>query len=86
MRKLDAILKEYVARLSVDGLRMVVTKLQDRCGSDLAEALNMMSSCQDLNQWLTTAKSCDDFYDMVDTVQEYVERELAKRVPEYQHS
>ena len=84
MKKLDTVLKEYVSRLSLDNLKYLVVRLEDRIGADLAEALDACSSCQDLDRWLSSAKSYTEFYDMVDTIQEYVSRELGKRVPELQ--
>lgn len=86
MKKLDTVLKEYVSRLSLDNLKYLAVRLEDRIGADLAEALEACSSCQDLDRWLSSAKSYTDLYDMVDTIQEYISRELGKRVPELQQS
>ena len=79
MKKLDTVLKEYVNRLSVDNLKFLVTRLDCRIGSDLAEALELMSSCHDLDIWLSSAKSATEFYDIVDTIQEYVNKEFDKK-------
>jgi hypothetical protein len=84
MKKLDTVLKEYTARLSVDNLKYLTLRLEDRIGADLAEALNAMSTCSDLDNWLSSAKSHAEFYDMVDNIQEYCQRELSKRLPELQ--
>lgn len=84
MRKLDVILKEYVSQLVVDNLKFLSLRLDQRIGSDLAEALDAVSECQEIDKWLASAKSCDEFYNMIDTLQEYVDRELNKRSPELQ--
>lgn len=86
MKKLDTVLKEYVSRISLDNLKYLAVRLEERIGADLAEALEACSSCQDLDRWLSSAKSYTEFYNMVDTIQEYVNRELDKRVPELQES
>ncbi len=86
MKKFDTVLKEYVSRLSLDNLKYLAVRLEDRIGADLAEALDTMSSCHDLDRWLSSAKSYTEFYDMVDSVHEYINRELGKRVPELQQA
>ena len=86
MKKFDTVLKEYVNRLSLDNLKYLAVRLDERIGADLAEALDAMSSCQDLDRWLSSAKSYTEFYDMVDSIQEYIDRELGKRLPELQQA
>jgi hypothetical protein len=82
MKKVDTILKEYVSRLNLDGLKFLSIRLDQRIGSDLAEALDAMSTCNDVDKWLSSAKSCEELYNMIDLAQEYVDRELHKRVPD----
>ncbi len=82
MKKIDYVLKNYVEKLSVDNLRYLHLRLEERVGEDLAEALNFVSSCQDIDKWLSLAKSSDELYDLIDTMNEYVAREARKRVPD----
>lgn len=82
MKKTDTILKEYVGRLNTDSLKYLSSRLENRIGSDLAEALDAMSTCNDLDRLLSSAKSCEQLYDHIDLVQEYVDRELQKRLPD----
>ena len=84
MKKLDTVLKEYVSRLGLDSLKYLAARLEDRIGADVAEVLDACTSCQDLDKWLASAKSYTELYDMIDTIQEYVIRELDKRIPELQ--
>jgi len=84
MKKFDTVLREYVGRLNLDNLKYLAVRLEERIGADLAEALDAMSSCQDLDRWLSSAKSYDEFYDMVDVIQGCIKRELEKRLPELQ--
>lgn len=82
MRKTDVFLKEYVGCLNNDALKYLSVRLENRISSDLAEALDALSNTNEMDKWLASAKSNDELYDMVDLVQEYVDRELHKRLPE----
>lgn len=82
MKKVDTMLKEYVGRLTVDNLKFLSGRLSQRLGSDLAEAIDTLSNCNDLDKWFGSAHSCDEFYDMLDKTQEYIDRELNKRIPD----
>lgn len=82
MKKVDTMLKEYVARLTVDNLKFLSGRLSQRIGGDLAEAIDTMANCNDLDKWFGSAHTCNEFYDMIDKVQEYIDRELHKRFPD----
>lgn len=82
MKKVDTILKDYVAKLTPDNLKFLSVRFNDRISGDLGEALDMLSASHDVDKWLKTAKSSDDFFDMLDKVKEYVDREINKRSPE----
>lgn len=82
MKKVDAILKDYVAKLTPDNLKFLSVRLNDRISGDLGEALDVLSANHDVDKWLKTAKSSNDFFDMLDKVKEYVDRDINKRSPE----
>ncbi len=82
MKKPETILREFVSRLSLDNLKYLNMRLNQRIGSDMSEAIDLMAGSQDVDKWLATARTCDDFYDMVDLAQSYVERELHRRAPD----
>lgn len=82
MRKSDTMLKEYVQKLNNDNLKFLSDRLNNRLNGDLAEALNFMSNNQELDRWLSNARSSEDLYDNIDTAQEYVFREYDRRIPE----
>jgi hypothetical protein len=84
MKKVDTILKEYFNKLSLDNLKYVSVRLNDRVGGDLGEAIEVVSNYHDIDRWLSSAKSCEDFYDMIDKLEEYSNREVNKRSPELQ--
>jgi hypothetical protein len=82
MKKLDNVLKNWVERLTLDNLKLLQPRLEERLGGDLGEALELISSTPEIDRWLQSAANANDFYDMLDTLSEYVTRELRKRVPE----
>lgn len=83
MRKTDVILKDFVSKLNLDDLKYLSFRLEQRISGDLPEALELMAEHQELDRWLASAKSSNELYDMIDTTQEYIDRELCKRSPEF---
>ena len=84
MKKLETAIKEYVSRLNFDNLKYLACRLNERMGSDLAEALDEIAKSQDLDRWLSASESHEEFYEIVDAIKDYVNRELDKKVPEIQ--
>ena len=41
-----------------------------------------MADSQDLDRWFSSAKSCEELYDLINTGHEYVARELYRRIPD----
>jgi hypothetical protein len=79
MKKLDNVLKEYVSRASDDTLKLLAGRLTQRLAGDLPDALNVLSETHEMDRLLCSAKTADDLYDIVDDIQEHVERELSRR-------
>jgi hypothetical protein len=82
MKKVDVILKDYVSKLTIENLKFLYIRLNERIGPDLSEAVEFLSMSGEMDKWMMTAEGHDEFFDMTDLVQEYVERELKKRAPE----
>lgn len=83
MKKIDLVLKDYFNKMSSDDLKLTASKLDLRIGSDVADVLNLVSMHLDINKWLLSSKTNDELYDMLDTMMEYVDRELNKRESTY---
>jgi|SRR5262252_5168084 len=81
MKKVDTLLREYTSKLSDDNLRFLDSRLGQRLSGDLPEALSFLAQTNDMDRWLSSAKGAIEFYDMVDTLAKYVEREYKKRNP-----
>lgn len=79
MKKPESLLREYAARLSDDNLKFLCGRLTQRLGGDLPEVLDFYSSTLDMDRWLSSAKTCNELYDMVDITAGFIEKEYAKR-------
>jgi hypothetical protein len=82
MKKTDSLLKEYVAKLSMDHLKYLSVRLNDRIGSDLAEAAEFLSQNSEVDKFLLTSRTADEFYNMLDMVCSCVDREISRRIPD----
>lgn len=82
MKKPETLLKEYVQRLSDENLKFVNGRLSQRLAGDLPEVLEFFSNSNEMDRWLSSAKSCWDLYDMVDMAQKFAEKEFARRFGE----
>jgi hypothetical protein len=75
----DALLRDYVGRLPDDHLKFLDSRLGQRLGGDLGEAVFLLSQSHEMDNWLSTARGAVEFYDMVDAVSLSVERECRRR-------
>lgn len=82
MKKVDTLLKDYTTRLTTDSLKFLYERLSVRASGDLAECLDFMSNNNDIDKWLKNSSSANDFYDMIDLVEKFVEKEYRKRIPD----
>jgi hypothetical protein len=79
MKKPEVLLKEYVGKLSDDNLTFLHVRFDQRLQGDLAESLDFLAKTSDMDRWLNTAKSAEDFGNLVDLVSDYVVKEYKKR-------
>jgi len=79
MKKPETLLKEYAQRLSDENLKFVNGRLTQRLAGDLPEVLDFFSKSNDVDRWLSSAKSCWDLYDMLDTAHKFVDKEYTRR-------
>lgn len=79
MKKNDSFLREYVGRLSDTDLRVLHSYLNQRLQDDLSEAVIFLSQTNEIDRWLASAKSCNDFFDQVDMLGKQVHREQDRR-------
>ncbi len=82
MKKTDFMLRECVSKLPIEELKFLSQRLNERIGSDLAEAVDALSRIPEIDKYLSMAQSGDQFFDMVDLVTKHVNKELEKHIPE----
>lgn len=70
---------EYATQLPDEDLRMLGLRLVERLGGDLADALNTMSKCPPLDEYLLSCDTAAGVYDAADKIRDIVLRECKKR-------
>ena len=78
-RELKTTVREFANSVSENDLMFVTTRLADRFAGDIAEGLNFLSKNRSIDAILASARSADDFYDMLDLVIETLRQECDKK-------
>jgi hypothetical protein len=79
MKKTPISVKEYVQNLSDSDLNHIVQKSTQKLGGDYADMAYTFQRNRDVDDWLRSAKSANDWFDMVDTLGDLAGRELRLR-------
>ena len=79
MKKAEVLVKEYVGRLSDEHVSFLHSRLTQRYANDVSEALEFVSKANDMDKWLCSASSAAEFYEMLDRIEDQLEKEVAKR-------
>lgn len=79
MKKKDTVLREFARSLSDDDLKWVYSRLNQRLGGDLGDAMEALQTNPEVDRLLASVNDADSFYDLADETGEYLERELRKR-------
>lgn len=74
-KPIDSYLKEYCHRLSDENVSFLSQRLSQRLSGDIAEVLDFLSNTRELDKWLSSASSCEELYDMLDSFQLVVDKE-----------
>jgi len=74
-KPIDTYLKEYCQRLSDDNVKFLTQRLTQRLLGDTAEVIDFLSSTKEIDKWLSSAATSQDFYEMLDMFQSIVEKE-----------
>lgn len=67
------LVRVYIRRLADDDFIFLHTRLSQRLGNDVADAVNFMEKLPEMDRWFSTSASANDLYDMVDIVYQYLE-------------
>lgn len=72
-------LKSYARRLSEHEIQTLYLLFKEKLAGDYAEAIGILQRAQDLDRWLSSAATHDEFFQMLDLVEENVTNEYKKR-------
>lgn len=79
MKKYNDTVRDYVRRLNDDDIKFLSSRLSNRLGGDLGEAFDLIQCNQDMDRWLSSADNADDFFDMVDIIDNQIQQEVKRR-------
>jgi hypothetical protein len=72
-------IKEYSRKLSDDDLYFIATRLAQRVGSDVGDVIEFMQRNQDVDYCLSGSKDANDFFDMIDAIDNIIQNEFKRR-------
>ncbi len=78
-RKKDVVLKEYVRALNDDDLRFFCFLLDERKSGDQGEFVEAIQDHVEMDLLFQSAKTAEEFYDLIDLCWEYASREMNNR-------
>lgn len=83
MKKIDLVLKQFASSLTQEELSKLYTRLNQKYEGDMATALEIISDSNhcdgDVNLWFESANSSSEFFEMVDTITKYINKEYDRR-------
>ena len=79
MKHCDAILTEYVKKVSDEDLSWLRIRCKQDVSGDKGEIANFFSRDREVDRWLSTAPGADDFFDMLELVSYHVQQEHNRR-------
>ena len=82
MKKVDFVIREYVSKLQFDTLRYLSDRFKNRMGSDIAEAVDVLSKSVEMDRILASARDSEEFFNNLDLIAAAVEREYNRRIPD----
>ncbi len=74
MKKAEILVKEYVSKLTDDQVLFLHLRLTQRYADDMSEALNLVSKNIEMDKWLCSATSSTEFFQMLDKLEQQLEK------------
>ena len=65
--------------MSDQDLKYILQRIGQRFGSDLSDLIEVFQKVADVDDWLRTAKSSEEFFKMLNALEEQVQIESRKR-------
>lgn len=79
MKRTDAQIREFCRTLSDEQLRFLNMRFYQNYPGDRAEVLEILSKNKSVDKYLSSAVSCDEFFDHYDHVGDLVKQEVDRR-------
>ena len=73
------VLREYVRRLSDSEMIFLRTRFRQRLCGDMADIAIQLAKDAELDAWLQESITADEWFDMVDKLASFVDREFDRR-------
>jgi hypothetical protein len=73
------VLKEYVKRISDSEIAVLRTRFRQRLCGDMADIANILAKDAEVDAWLQESTTADEWFDMVDKLASFVDREFDRR-------
>jgi hypothetical protein len=75
----QSIIKEYVRNISDDDLRYIGTRISERLGGDLGDAINVMGRNRNMDEILRSARGAVELYEICDFIEDLMWSEAESR-------
>ena len=73
------VLREYVRRLTDEDLNYLRTRFRQRLSGDISEIAMLLAKDTEVDSWLKEADGADEWFNMVDRVGFFVDKECERR-------
>ena len=80
--KADAVVKEYVKRISDDDLAYLGIRFKQSLCGDRADIALKLAEDEDIDRWLSTSSGADEWFDMLEAISEQIKLEYSRRSEE----
>jgi hypothetical protein len=79
VQRQDAVVKEYVRRLSDDDLNMIIERSVQPVRGDRADISLVFQKDKEIDRWLLQSKGAFDWFDRVEMIEEASVAEMSRR-------
>jgi len=79
MKDLKTIVREYAQSISDGQLELLTLRLTQRLQGDVAYVLDVLSGDRNVDLLLSSAKSAEDFFDMIDQTTQVFQQECKRK-------
>jgi hypothetical protein len=80
MKKPDTLIREFVRRISDEDLRFLNSRFRQNLEGDRASIANLLSQDKEMDRWLASALSANEWFGMLDLIGPQVSKEWKRRM------